>query len=169
MILMGVYTGRRSEEIRGLRWGDIQHTADGCVRYHWKGKGGKSQWADLPSPVYKAIRLYLEAAGRKPGMDEPVFVAHNGSGQRTLSGEWFNQMVKGYAQAAGLPEWVHAHSLRHTAAALRLQGGRGVVEIQRLLGHSSLRVTQIYLEALEGFRDEGWPDVERLIEAGQDR
>lgn len=165
-LLMGVYTGRRSEEIRGLRWGDIQHTADGRVRYHWYGKGGKSRWDDLPMPVYQAIRLYLDAAGRMPGAGEPVFMAHNGHARREsemLSSEWLNAMVQRYARLAELPEWVHAHTLRHTAANLRAQLGRPLQEISMLLGHSSLRVTQIYLQAQAGFTDEGWPEVERLV------
>lgn len=164
-LLMGVYTGRRSEEIRALRWGDIQHTADGRVRYHWRGKRGKARWDDLPMPVYQAIRLYLDAAGRNPGAGEPVFVAHNGhvGGGIILSSEWLNAMVQRYARLAELPEWVHAHTLRHTAANLRAQLGRPLQEISMLLGHSSLRVTQIYLQAQAGFTDEGWEDVERLV------
>ncbi len=163
MILMGVYTGRRSSEIRRWTVGYIQHNARGTVRYCWKGKRGKSRWDDLPSPVWAAIRLYWAAAGREPGLNEPVFIAHNGHDISPLSGEFFNQMIKRWAVVAGLPEWVHVHTLRHTAASLRLKAKRGVLELNRLLGHELLRTTQIYMQAMTGFVDEGWGDVERLL------
>ena len=170
VLIMGIYTGRRSEEIRELRWGDILHTADGKPRYCWHGKGHKSRWDDLPMPVYQAIVLYLDAAGRRPKAGEFVFICHNGheAGQ-ALSSEWLNSMVKMYANQAGLPDWVHAHTLRHTAANLRAQIGRPLQEISMLLGHSSLRVTQIYLEAQMGFTDEGWRDVEKLVGGANDK
>jgi site-specific recombinase XerD len=168
MILMAVYTGRRSREIRELTVGLIQHNANGQVRYCWKGKRNKTRWDDLPGPVWDAIQLYWMAAGRSPGLNEPVFTAHNGrSGPpRPLSSEFFNAMVKRLAREARLPEWVHVHTLRHTASALRLAAGRGVLEINRLLGHASLRTTQIYIEALGGFADDGWAGVERVLDVG---
>ncbi len=165
MILMGVYTGRRSREIRELTVGLIQHNANGRARYCWKGKRGKTRWDDLPGPVWDAIRLYWMAAGRSPGLNEPVFIAHNGRNEspRPLSSQFFLAMVERTSNKAGLPEWVHVHTLRHTASALRLAAGRGVLEINRLLGHASLRTTQIYIEALGGFTDDGWADVEALM------
>jgi len=166
LILMAVYTGRRSAEIRGLRWGDIACTMEGKRRYAWRGKGGKARWDDMPEPVYQAIVLYLEAAGRWPlKAGDPVFVAHNGRDAASeLSGEWFNQLVKRYARLAGLGEWVHAHTLRHTAAHVRVEAGRGLMEISWLLGHSSLETTQRYLKHMRGFVDEGWRDVETLLQ-----
>lgn len=171
MILMAVYTGRRSHEIRELRVGYIQHNANGKVRYRWKGKRGKARWDDLPEPVWQAIRLYWDAARRDSlGMNEPVFISHNGHDgpPKPLSSEWFNRMVKDYARTAGLSRWMTVHTLRHTASALRLAAGRSMLEISRLLGHSSVRVTQIYIESLTGFEDDGWRAVEQVLSgAGQ--
>lgn len=169
MIVFGVYTGRRSSEIRKLAVGYIQHNANGKVRYSWKGKRGQSRWDDLPAPVWAAIRLYWVAAGREPGLNEPVFVNHNGHVQAgPLSSEFFNQMVKRWSAQAGLPEWVHTHTLRHTATALRVEAKRSVLEVNALLGHKLLRTTQIYMQAMTGFVDEGWAEVEQLLCAGHE-
>ena len=166
ILKMMLYTGRRSAEIRNLRWGDIQHTADGRVRYRWCGKRHKARWDDLPLPVYEAIRIYLIQAGRmdaiRPG--DYIFVANGGQGDRPLSATWLNEMVKRYAREAGLPEWVHAHTLRHTAAALRAEAGEDVWEIGRLLGHSSPQVTRVYLNEMQGFEDRGWGRVQQRLE-----
>lgn len=169
MILMAVYTGRRSVEIRTLSVGYIQHNANGKVRYCWrvyKKRAAKMRWDDLPAPVWQAIQLYWSASGRELGLNEPAFVSHNGApgSSRPLSSEFFNQMVKGYAKSAGLPDWVTAHTLRHTASALRILAGRDVLEVNRLLGHGSLHTTQIYIEALTGFEDHGWSAVEKILD-----
>jgi len=167
VLMMALYTGRRSAELRGLRWGDIQHTADGRARYAWRGKGGKARWDDLPQPALIAIRLYLDAARRRPEPDEPVFVQHNGQADgKPLTSEWLNAMVQRYAAAAGIRR-IHAHTLRHTAANLRARAGHSLESISMLLAHSSLRVTQIYLQRQAGFVDTGWQDVEQMLAGGQ--
>jgi integrase len=169
MIKMGFYTGRRPTEIREIRWGDIQHTADGRVRYHWTGKGSKSRWDDLPHPVYEAICVYLEQTGRREGIhaDDYVFVPHDAAGDprnETISQQWFNDLVKGYAQEAGLGDWVHAHTLRHTAAAFRDEVGEDLWAIGRLLNHSDPKTTQVYVPRLRGYQDTGWRRVQQLLE-----
>jgi integrase len=43
--------------------------------------------------------------------------------------------------AAGLPERLRFHDLRHTCAALLIANGRHLEEVKDYLGHSSIRVT----------------------------
>ena len=53
-------------------------------------------------------------------------------------------MVKQYARRAGLQKKVTPHVWRHTCATHLVADGANVVYVQRLLGHRSLRTTQIY-------------------------
>ena len=39
---------------------------------------------------------------------------------------------------------LHFHSLRHTFATWLVQDGVNIYEVQKLLGHSSVKVTEIY-------------------------
>jgi len=180
LIVTYVYTARRSSEIRCLKWGDIRHDG-GRVFYRWHGKGGRSREDELPLPAYNAIVAYLEGAGRLEGMEEEesVFTALSNVAERLptvkgrglqdgngspLSSSFVNRIVKKCARRAGL-KWreIHTHTLRHTAAMLRRELGGDVQELQELLAHSSMAITQIYIQHTEKRVDTMWAQVEALI------
>jgi len=162
MLIFALYTGRRSAEILRLRWGDISE--DGRW-YHWRGKGGKTRRDELVPPVWAAIVAYLERAGRigKIQADEYVFAPIGGPYDQPLSGTMFNKLLKRYARMAGLPDWIHVHTLRHTAAQLRAMAGDDVVTISQMLAHARIDTTQIYLRRLQGFSDKSWQAVTNLL------
>jgi site-specific recombinase XerD len=60
--------------------------------------------------------------------------------------------VKDYARQANLGRRV-PHELRHSAATHLVQHGASLVAVMQVLGHSSLRTTEIYISAsaLMGF------------------
>ena len=55
-----------------------------------------------------------------------------------------SKRFKIHARRVGLREDLHFHSLRHTFATWLVQEGVSIYEVQKLLGHSSISVTQIY-------------------------
>ena len=57
--------------------------------------------------------------------------------------------------AAGLPERLRFHDLRHTAAALMIDEGASLEQVKKILGHSSIRVTSdTYRHLFDGHADE---------------
>jgi len=71
-------------------------------------------------------------------------------------------MLPRLARKADVNKRVHAHGFRHTFAVELTREGVPVIYIQRLLGHSSLATTSVYLaslspeEALDSVRFREW-------------
>jgi integrase/recombinase XerD len=59
------------------------------------------------------------------------------------------RIIRKLAKAAGLKKRVTPHVLRHSFATISLAKGMDVREIQELLGHASLRSTQIYTHVVK--------------------
>lgn len=71
--------------------------------------------------------------------DALLFTAPKGGPLR--SGNFRRNVWLPACQASGMPEGLRVHDLRHTAASLAISGGASVKAVQRLLGHSSARIT----------------------------
>lgn len=153
LVLMGLRRG----ELLGLRWSDLDLTT-GQMRIQQslgrvKGKGlvlstpktaTSNRALPIPLVVLDAIRTHLveqeierAAHGGWPDTDL-VFVTANGKPIEPSSlGLQFRTVCK---MAGHRNE--RLHNLRHTAATvMRVYGGADLLDVSRLLGHSSIRVT----------------------------
>jgi site-specific recombinase XerD len=84
--------------------------------------------------------------------------------EQPISAYEVGRRLKRYGRLAGLRiDNLHVHTLRHTAAMLRREAGDDVQEISEFLGHSSLAITQIYLQAVEGRQDTSWSKIADLL------
>ena len=148
-LLMLVYSaGLRVGEVVRLRPADLD-VDRGLLRVR-RGKGGKDRRTLLAARAVEALRLYRSAfpcdrwlfPGAKP--------------ERHLTTRSVQRVVKRAAATAGIKKNVTTHTLRHSFATHLLEGGTSVRVIQELLGHQSLRTTQIYTHVasstLEGVR-----------------
>ena len=103
-------------------------------------KGGKSRYVMLSRHLLEELREYWRAfrpevwlfEGERPGT--PIH-------QRTLQ-----RAFKIACEKAGLPQTASLHSLRHSFATHLLEDGTPLPMIQRLLGHSSIKSTMVYLK-----------------------
>lgn len=136
-------SGMRATEIVGLMVNDLDQTA-GAVRCY--GKGSKERVIPLYETAIEKLQRYITEA--RPFLmrekSERTLFLNNLGRPLTRQGLWF--LVQHYAEAAGLPDWVTPHTLRHTFATHLLEGGAELREIQQMLGHSSITTTQIYTE-----------------------
>jgi len=139
-------TGLRVSEAAGLDLEDVDFPAR-LVRV--TGKGSRERIVPFGEAAADAVRAYLpsRAALRHRARDddgesgEPLFV--NARGGR-LTPRSMARLLKRRLRAAGLPEEISPHALRHTFATHLLQAGADLRAIQELLGHASLSTTQKY-------------------------
>lgn len=109
------------------------------------GKGNKTRYVPMGGVAAKALRCYLEHARpklmRNGKRADVLFLSNRGE---KLSRDRVLQIIKERARAAGLPENVYPHILRHSFATHLLENGADLRVIQDMLGHASLSTTQIY-------------------------
>lgn len=167
-----IFTARRNTEWRTARMDQFVQLGE-RVRYRFDGKGKRDQVVDVAPPVWAAVQDYLDAAEQSEGY---LFRALSNRARNlpTVGVEWqadkpisayeVGRRLKRYARLAGLRiDTLHVHTLRHTGAMLRRSAGDDIQEISAFLGHSSLAITQIYVQAVEGKQDTSWAKIAELL------
>lgn len=108
-----------------------------------RGKGAKERVVVFGRPAVRALEAYLYRgrAALATCANEALFLNRWGT---RLTSRSVQTMIKRHALAAGIPQDVHPHLLRHSFATHMLDGGADLRIVQDLLGHSSATTTQIY-------------------------
>jgi integrase/recombinase XerD len=135
-------TGMRVSEVAHLTLDDLD-LESGTVRC--VGKGTKERVMPLYPKAIETLRDYLEN-GRSALLgdnrhERTLFLNPRGE-QLTRQGLWL--IIKSYAREINLEDKVTPHTLRHSFATHMLDGGAGLREVQRLLGHANISTTQVY-------------------------
>ena len=159
--LLSLHTGLRAGEIFSLRWEDI----------HWDNetilvrdpKSGRNRYAYLTS----ATKAMLDT--RRPiATCDLIFHQANGSPLKEVS-RTFERIVEelGWNKGQADPRLkVVFHTLRHTFASWLVQQGTPLYTVAKLMGHSTLAMTERYAHlAPEGLRA-AVRDLENHIEPG---
>lgn len=139
-------TGIRAGELGGLtREHVFLSPAESYIRV--LGKGSKEREVGLGQKSQALLSDYIEHY-RDASPDEPhVFLTHCGKPFSTNNNS-LNQILYHLAELAGVNN-CHAHKFRHTFACQFLMSQCGdIYMLSRLMGHSSIDVTQIYVQTI---------------------
>ena len=113
-----------------------------------KGKGNKIRVVFLSDTAAQWIERYLTS---RQDNFKPLFIRHSGKVDSQNNGEKMRltarsiqRIVAKYAKRSGLPIEATPHTLRHSFATDLLISGADIRSVQEMLGHESIRTTQVY-------------------------
>ena len=124
-------TGVRVSEVINVTPNDIEYK-NSVVNIR-KAKGGRQLRVLLDQDTLKMLSDYILALNTLE--DPPVF---------PISRAQVFNLVKRYGDKGDLK--IHPHTLRHSFAIHLVRSGMELRRLQLLLGHSSLSITQVYLQ-----------------------
>ncbi|MCG2587783.1 tyrosine-type recombinase/integrase [Rhodohalobacter sulfatireducens] len=144
LVMTGFYTGMRRKELIQLKWANV-HLNDRMIRIT-DTKSGKERTVPIFDPLYKILKAWYRLNGRpSSGL---VFPHPNSTSKHefALTGDHIYRVFKRFVKKAGLKKTINIHSLRHSCATFLFRNDFDSLEIKKLLGHSSLEVTNRYVQ-----------------------
>lgn len=135
MILLTYSCGLRRSEVLNLMWSDIDRKR--MLLKVRLGKGKKDRLVVLPRKMLKALENYWRGYKSR----EYVF---EGQKAKKYSPTSFSAILKQGLERAGIKKAATLHTLRHSYATHLHEQGVDIFVIQKLLGHSSSKTTEIY-------------------------
>jgi len=155
-LLMLVYSsGLRVGEVVRLRVEDLDNVRK-LIHVH-TGKGKKDRYTLLSASVMRVvdeyIKLYRPREWLFPGMVP----------DRAYSVRSAQSVFERAARKAGIQKHVTIHSLRHAFATHLLEQGVDIRIIQQLLGHSSVKTTEVYTHVSSTILTEVRSPIENIL------
>lgn len=133
--LFACLCGLRFSDIKRLQWENLQTDSHGNIVAEIIQQKTHSL---LYLPISKEAAKQLPPTPPKEGL---VF-KHLPDASHT------SKIMKQWIKAAGITKGVTFHTSRHTFATLSLTYGAELYTISKLLGHNSIRITQIYADII---------------------
>ena len=138
--IFSVLTGLRRSEITNLQYSDINFTQKTLIvqsKADFKTKSGRRRVIAVGDTAMQILDVACQS--------EYIFMYKDKKISPALLTKKFKKAVK---RSKLKDQRLHFHSLRHTFASWLAQKGTSIYEIQKLLGHSDIKTTQIYAHLL---------------------
>lgn len=133
-------TGARVYEISNIRAENINLNS-GLIRI--MGKGRKERYIQISNTaILDILRKYYEE--NEPEIKKSGYFFINNRGNRYTE-QSIRLMLKKYTLKAGIQRKITPHMFRHSFATYLIEEGVDVSCVQQILGHSSIKTTQIYI------------------------
>lgn len=133
--LFAILTGLRYSDIAKLKWKEVINTqSEGCyIRFKQK-KTEKPENLPISEEAF-------EIMGNRCADNNPVFPDLK---------KWdFDRTIPVWVAAAGISKHITFHCFRHTYATLQIASGTDILTVSKMLGHKSIKTTQIYTKVVD--------------------
>jgi integrase len=138
------YTGVRVGELCQLRDGDLMELPQGGVALKVRGKTGE-RLVPVPPAINKLITAWLR---KRPKTAEgwlfPTIRKNRVGDYQAVATRTVEEVVHNLAAEAGITKRVHPHLFRHSFATWWLNKGGNPIDLQRILGHSSMEMIAMW-------------------------
>ena len=137
--LFSCFCGLRISDIIGLQWKDVFIDNGQCRLAVAMQKTKEPIYLPLSNEALK----WMPERGDKTA-DDHVFDLPSA----------INQLIKPWAKAAGISKRFTFHTARHTFATMMLTLGADLYTVSKLLGHTSVKMTQVYAKIINQKKDD---------------
>lgn len=136
-----IFTGLRKQELLNLKYTDID--TDNLTIFVKQGKGNKDRIVPMSYTLAQSLKKYQDERKRLNKTNPEFFSSLRGNVGFTDNG--LKKLVDQVRKSSGVSFTVH--KLRHTFATLMLEGGCDIYSLSKMMGHSDIKTTTIYLSA----------------------
>lgn len=136
-----IYTGIRLGELLNLRYSDVRF--DDKIIFIKSGKGNKDRNIPLLNRLEVILKEYLK--DREGINNDSIYFFVSIKKKSTMSYLVVKRLFKLISDNTGIH--VYPHKMRHSFAVQMLEGGCDIYTLSRILGHSDIKTTTIYLTA----------------------
>lgn len=131
--------GLRVSELVAL---DLESLDYAAAEVRVLGKGRKERVVPIGSHAIRAVQAWLGVRAAVAASDtRALFVGRQGA---RIATRQVQARLKAWAVKQGIDASLHPHMLRHSFASHLLESSGDLRAVQELLGHSSIRTTQVY-------------------------
>ena len=154
---LALYTGLRSQEISYLTIGDLTFNGSSSSLYVKRGKNGKPRLVKYPNALKKIVLEYFKWKNQiSEPLDNNAPLVYSSVSKGRMSTRGIQKIFERNAKRADI-KGHSIHHLRHTYAShLYKASGYNLRLVQKQLGHSSIRTTEVYADVLR-------PDLDRAV------
>lgn len=103
-----------------------------------QSKANKDRYVPVAPTTIKTLRRYYR-------LYKPTTYLFSGQTSSKYTSKSVQKFIRKYAQKAGITKKVTPHTLRHSFATHLIENGYDIAYVQKVLGHSKITTTQIYI------------------------
>lgn len=141
MLAICLYAGLRRMEMLSLKYADVD--VQNLTIFIRCGKGRKDRMIPMSHTLADILGEYIKQRAKLNIEAPEFFVTRDGTNRiEIFSFTWF---MKRFQRISGIK--FSLHKLRHTFATLMLEGGCDIYSLSKMMGHSDIQTTTVYLAA----------------------